>query len=452
MKIIQFKGKDLHGYLDLSVDFNTDLTFITGINGSGKTSVVKGISSLISPSLVALAHTDYSKMELLIEENDRKTTIWSEKSDGQIRIGSSVIGDTLKINLFPEDEIVGPRSKERVIDYYEELEVLNSDHQIMKFIRDLPTPMVLGIDRRTRDLFESDRVISRPRTTKRRRNNIFRTSLSESLDEAIGLAQRKYRDIEFIRGKFTENLRQQIVESALTYEDRPDYMDTPRPSKLDLQRIESIKSTASKILTEIGLDQEFVNKQLDTFFNKLRNLTRRLPENADFDSIDPEKSPELVNAMIEYMINRPQFDRIVKILQLVESHIKDIQNVRDPILRYLDSINSFFLDANKTLMFNESGDLSIQFKQESMGPIGSLSSGECQLVVILTHLALNPDAKRANVFIVDEPELSLHVKWQEEFVSAIQNANPNLQLILATHSPSIILDRTEYCVDLSEKI
>jgi len=71
-------------------------------------------------------------------------------------------------------------------------------------------------------------------------------------------------------------------------------------------------------------------------------------------------------------------------------------------------------------------------------------------VVILTHLAFNPAATSANVFIVDEPELSLHVKWQEAFVPAIRKANPELQVILATHSPSIVLDLTKFCVDLSE--
>jgi predicted ATP-binding protein involved in virulence len=51
---------------------------------------------------------------------------------------------------------------------------------------------------------------------------------------------------------------------------------------------------------------------------------------------------------------------------------------------------------------------------------------------------------------VDEPELSLHIKWQELFVTAVQEASPKLQLILATHSPSIILDRVDKCVDLSK--
>ena len=54
-----------------------------------------------------------------------------------------------------------------------------------------------------------------------------------------------------------------------------------------------------------------------------------------------------------------------------------------------------------------------------------------------------------DAFMVDEPELSLHVAWQELFVDAVANANPGLQMILATHAPSIILDRIDKCVDLA---
>jgi predicted ATP-binding protein involved in virulence len=68
--------------------------------------------------------------------------------------------------------------------------------------------------------------------------------------------------------------------------------------------------------------------------------------------------------------------------------------------------------------------------------------------VILTHLAFNNQAKRANVLIIDEPELSLHLRWQELFVDAVTAASPGLQLILATHSPSIIGARIENCIDV----
>jgi predicted ATP-binding protein involved in virulence len=68
---------------------------------------------------------------------------------------------------------------------------------------------------------------------------------------------------------------------------------------------------------------------------------------------------------------------------------------------------------------------------------------------MLAHLSLNKRLAGSGVFIVDEPELSLHIGWQEQFVDAIQQANPKVQLILATHSPAIILEREENCRSLS---
>jgi recombinational DNA repair ATPase RecF len=55
MKLIQFTARDMHGYLNLSFKFNNQLTFLTGINGSGKTSSLNAIVALISPDLRVLA-------------------------------------------------------------------------------------------------------------------------------------------------------------------------------------------------------------------------------------------------------------------------------------------------------------------------------------------------------------------------------------------------------------
>ncbi|MBK9938681.1 MAG: ATP-binding protein [Chitinophagaceae bacterium] len=49
-------------------------------------------------------------------------------------------------------------------------------------------------------------------------------------------------------------------------------------------------------------------------------------------------------------------------------------------------------------------------------------------------------------FIIDEPELSLHPKWQEDFLAAVEALTPkNTQLIIATHSPIIVGNNADYC-------
>ena len=40
MKITKLHAENVHGYLPIDVSFYDDLTFLTGLNGSGKTSAL----------------------------------------------------------------------------------------------------------------------------------------------------------------------------------------------------------------------------------------------------------------------------------------------------------------------------------------------------------------------------------------------------------------------------
>jgi predicted ATP-dependent endonuclease of OLD family len=44
------------------------------------------------------------------------------------------------------------------------------------------------------------------------------------------------------------------------------------------------------------------------------------------------------------------------------------------------------------------------------------------------------------VLLMDEPEVSLHIEWQKVLIKTIISLNPNVQLILTTHSPAVIMD------------
>jgi ABC-type multidrug transport system ATPase subunit len=64
MKINSFEAKNVHGYLNYYIDFFSVLTFLIGINGSGKTSALKLILGLITPSFQYLNQIDYEFAEL----------------------------------------------------------------------------------------------------------------------------------------------------------------------------------------------------------------------------------------------------------------------------------------------------------------------------------------------------------------------------------------------------
>ena len=67
-----------------------------------------------------------------------------------------------------------------------------------------------------------------------------------------------------------------------------------------------------------------------------------------------------------------------------------------------------------------------------------LSSGEKQiLIILLTVLVQN---REPYVLLMDEPEISLHIEWQQRLLDLVVDLNPNAQVIITTHSPAVIMN------------
>ena len=104
--------------------------------------------------------------------------------------------------------------------------------------------------------------------------------------------------------------------------------------------------------------------------------------------------------------------------------------------RFSDIIDTLFEETHKKLNRKED-EISFLLGEEKIS-VYQLSSGEKQLLVILLTVLVQ-DNKNAILFM-DEPELSLHFDWQKKLIEYIRELNPNVQIILATHSPAIIMN------------
>jgi energy-coupling factor transporter ATP-binding protein EcfA2 len=444
MKIKAFIADHLHGYLTLQPSFFPDLTFLTGINGSGKTSVIQGIAALLTPSFQLLHQWEFHKLQLEVEHKGGVDVISATRdSEGvSLRVGNL---EAIKVPMPPRDLIEYRGSESPLEEFYDSLTFKYAEHPVIKLLRSLPTPMILGIDRRSREPIDPSFIRRRMMRGRIRHFDIFANSLENSLREAVSLAESKFREIELLRARSADRLREKIILNALEYSYSP-VGKLEASSVRDSLALSTRTEDAVQTLKDLGIPEENVRTHLTSFFSKLSEVAQQIPQDADISKI---KDPEIMNTLVQWLINKPQFDRIERILRLVDQHVKDIGQIRKPIKQYREAINAFLADSGKDIQFNRQGELCVQIQGQQSQPLTGLSSGENQLVVILSHLSFSQAARSAGVIIVDEPELSLHVKWQEAFVDAIQKANPSLQIILATHSPSIVLDRVDKCVDLS---
>ena len=50
------------------------------------------------------------------------------------------------------------------------------------------------------------------------------------------------------------------------------------------------------------------------------------------------------------------------------------------------------------------------------------------------------------ILFMDEPEVSLHIEWQKQLIDLVRELNPNVQIIMTTHSPAVIMNGWISCV------
>ena len=103
---------------------------------------------------------------------------------------------------------------------------------------------------------------------------------------------------------------------------------------------------------------------------------------------------------------------------------------------FQDIIDELFKETGKKIVRNSNEIFLDQFG-EILSPY-KLSSGEKQILVIL--LTVLVEDRQPYVLFMDEPEVSLHVEWHQKLIGLLQQLNPNVQIILRTHSPAVIMN------------
>jgi ABC-type lipoprotein export system ATPase subunit len=104
--------------------------------------------------------------------------------------------------------------------------------------------------------------------------------------------------------------------------------------------------------------------------------------------------------------------------------------------RFQDIVDDLFSETGKKIVRTEN---EIRFSQigETLVPY-QLSSGEKQMLAIL--LTVLVEDNQPCVLFMDEPEVSLHIEWQKRLIDLCLELNPNVQIILTTHSPAVVMN------------
>ena len=177
-------------------------------------------------------------------------------------------------------------------------------------------------------------------------------------------------------------------------------------------------------------------------FDMIRSFDRPLINTEAISNLDISLATELDWQL--YKLQRKYLDYQVnignRIIQVLQSGAPDAaeqaQKISEPKKKFQDIMDDLFTYTGKKIIRTEN---EIRFSQigETLVPY-QLSSGEKQILAIL--LTVLVEDNKNYVLFMDEPEVSLHVDWQKRLIDLILELNPNVQIILTTHSPAVIMN------------
>ncbi len=136
-------------------------------------------------------------------------------------------------------------------------------------------------------------------------------------------------------------------------------------------------------------------------------------------------------------------------LDSFEAKLDALDKIYTSLKIFVDTINSFMVD--KMIVFNMGRGFKIYSRnKEELSP-AMLSSGERHLLLLFCNAIIT--LKAQSIFIIDEPEISLNIKWQRKLISSLLNLTRNnpIQYIFASHSLEILSQHLDKVVKLENK-
>ena len=436
--------KKLHGYLDLKLSFRPGVNILIGVNGSGKTSILNAMAWTLSPASVQdgipaaylLSGLEFDEINIAYTNSgDRKyQRVTAKRAEDAVTIRVDGIDELLEIPILSRQEL-SQYSAARVVEEPSDLvsRILEDrrNNLVLRHLSELPGPLYLPLNRRwTED--REPRYRTRPRRST--------TAGYLPISEVLTLAERVFRQEQFEVSGLNDELRNNIVASLFEQEGSALASQVWTQSEFEERQIR-----VGMALGNLGLGE--ARRLSEDYFRRLRTLVDELggqtiPENF---SEDPNSTK-----WFEWILEvSPIAARIERLIPMIQKYESDRSTMTRRSTKFLESVNGYLHDNGKRLRLSRGSELIVDLPNGQRISSHQLSSGEVQLLVLFTFLCFQFETEQEFAVFVDEPELSLHVAWQNRYVHSITAANPNAQFIIATHSPEIAGPAEEAIIDVS---
>jgi len=197
-----------------------------------------------------------------------------------------------------------------------------------------------------------------------------------------------------------------------------------------------------------GLDSSFLKRLLDekTKYIAETEFARRI------EAVHQKQAQLKTFGLSESEQEIPTYDPVnAKLLLVYLNDTEQKLQVFADLIQHLALFTSIINERRftfKTIKISKEKGFYFVTKKDKELNLADLSSGEQHEVVLLYELLFR--AKPNTLVLIDEPEISLHITWQKEFLNDLKAIIQlrKMQVVVATHSPQIINDRWDLVFNL----
>lgn len=446
MKIKQVQFKKLFGYFDYSIDFHDTVTIIHGPNGCGKTTMLKIINAAFNKQLDTLKSTDFQSVQFFFSTD---TSLKIERKRVCLDENNKDAG-----SIFYLAYTINDNNRDYVYDFFD-----NSDDYLMTIKKCLkgyrPLPWLerrsddTWYDRRSGAEFTTDEVVTQYGAViyKRYGRELLEDEIPKEVQDVLNTID--VRLIAADRLTVSQHVERQYGEDNIKIERRVNIIarDLSQKIRNAIQQYAQLSQAKDRTFPFRAIKQNTL-MTVEEIKAKMIELEAKRKEFIETGILEEEKDDINIHELVDAITDN---DR-----QNLSLYTIDTAEKLDALSSLSSSINLFrkLIDSsfnNKKIIFNK--DFGFRFVTTYSNSIilpQNLSSGEQHELVMFYDLIFNTTEN--TLILIDEPELSLHIKWQLSYVDELIEIIKvtGFSAVLATHSPQIIHDKWNLTVSLSE--
>lgn len=423
---MQFKYihiNNLFGLYNYAINFfcegKNKLTILTGPNGYGKTTVLTILDSLSPESLYYFYLLKYEMIEIGLSDG---TSIHITQSYVDEKVTGTERGSDKKQASVKEVCFSWLNAESTLLCHF-----LYNENVIRKAKRN-----IAFLNRYRSEEWEQDRKSIDKFLLN---NKLFNEYIAHDIGQDIFLMQ-------------LESLRTKFIHANRIYNEANEKNDVLPIQKIRLTLRERLNRAYQGYLQQSQrIDSQFIKRVISTVKSDIAEET--------YEKLALEvakKRDELFYFRLTDNIDIPSYDKDNSFI--LYNYIKGLGEKYDNLADWVEKLGLF----NKLLKAKKFTHKNITFSPQHGFQIVSvkgdildeslLSSGEQNEIILLFQLIF--EVSDNSVLLIDEPENSLHVVWQQNFLDDIQEIirTKNLQVIVSTHSISIVSRGRENAIDL----